>query len=69
MDGELLKKDETPNCIWTAEHEAPHRVFVGNTPPIEMPDDKTQRKGFFSDRAHVLVSLGMGWKIFNVRGE
>lgn len=64
-------KDPTsaPNVIWKAEHEAPRAVNVGAERIDELPDDAAQRLGFFHDRAHVLVSLGMGWKSYIGRGE
>lgn len=63
-------KDPTsnPNVIWSLETEAPIAVNVG-AERIELPDDAAQRAGFFHDRGHVLVSLGMGWKQYIGRGE
>jgi len=65
MGAGLLK----PNVIWTGEGEAPSAVNVGNVFIGELPDEKTQRKGFACEQAHVLVELGWGWKTYSGRGE
>lgn len=59
MDAGLL-------IVWAGEGDAPSAVNVGNE-RIELPDE--QREPFAHERAHVLVSLNMGWKVFIGRGE
>jgi hypothetical protein len=52
------------NVIWTGEGEPVRTLSVGMHPVIELPDEATQRRGFFVEHPGVLIGAHDGYKQF-----
>jgi hypothetical protein len=60
---------EERNIIWTGEGEPPRTISIGILPTLEMPDEATQRNGFYSEYVLVLCKSVDGYKVFIGKGE
>lgn len=55
---------EKKNIIWTGEGEPPNQISIGILPTLDMPDEKVQRAGFYSEHALVLIKSNDDYKAF-----
>ena len=60
---------ETKNIIWTSDDEPPHTWTAGILPTITLPDEATQRAGFYSEHAYLLIKNHEGYKEFRAKAE
>lgn len=60
----VAPKAPARNVIWTGEGEPVRTLSVGMYPVIELPDEATQRKGFFTEHPGVLIAAHDGYKQF-----
>ena len=55
---------EERNIIWVGEEAPPHTVSIGMNPTLTMPDEATQRKGFYCELWLLLTRSFDGYKEF-----
>ena len=61
---------ETKNIIWVGEEAPPHTVSIGMNPTLTMPDEATQRKGFYCELWLLLTRSFDGYKSYvNLKGS